>query len=99
MNSFCFHQLHKTAHKTKQNKKSPHAHSLLSTYKCRLLKDYKKQTQLLNINTLSITDLTSKPYTTANGGRYYGRFSSTVPQHLPLLLFLFLSFQANMAVT
>jgi len=83
MNSFCFHQLHKIPHKTK----TPHAHSLLSTYKCWLPKDYKKQTQLLNINTLSITDLTRKPYTTANGGRFYCRFSSPVPQHFHYYFF------------
>jgi hypothetical protein len=76
-NSFCFHQLHKIAHKTK----TPHAHSLLSTYKCWLLKDYKKQTQLLNINTLSITDLTSEPHATGNVVDNHHRSSRPIPQN------------------
>ena len=98
MNSFCFHQLHKIAHKTKQ-KKTPHAHSLLSTYKCWLLKDYKKANPIT-------THKHAVNYRPDEQTLHYGqqrqillpRLQSRSPAP-PLLLFLFLSFQANMAVT
>ena len=85
----------------KQNKKNthtpktPHAHSLLSTYKCCLLKDYKKQTQLLKMNTLSITDLTSNPYITVHGVDIQPPLLQSRSPSLLLFLFLFLSFHAN----
>ena len=85
---------HYTKWLIKDNKKTPHAHSLLSTHKCWLLKDYKKQTLLLKIHTLSITNMTSEPYTTTNGAD-----SSPFPQHFHYYISSSSHFRPILAVT